>query len=223
MKPGRWLSLCYHDSAEGTWAIVQDLLTEVGFIPEVASGAVAIDAKEKSLKQITADKITKRDLVINFRKPKPGEVMAAIAITGKESKTTFNEKVCQIIRDYLSANPGSTKDRIYDEVVSRMVRSGQMEAHDFSELLSQVAEETRVERERGQGGRWYLKETELAVADAAETGREDKAAEKLGAFIKGHLKKHLSEEGVHYSDLFESYIYAVKGKPRRQLVEFLPD
>src|SRR5262249_15526440 len=24
LKPGRWLSLCYHDSSEGTWALVQD-------------------------------------------------------------------------------------------------------------------------------------------------------------------------------------------------------
>jgi hypothetical protein len=61
------------------------------------------------------------------------------------------------------------------------------------------------------------------VADAAETAREDMAAEKIGAFIQEHLKKNPDDEGVHYSDLFESYIYAVKDKPRRQLAEFLPD
>ena len=48
-----------------------------------------------------------------------------------------------IIREYVAAHPGATKDRVYDEVVSRMVRSGQMHAHDFNELLSQVAEEVR--------------------------------------------------------------------------------
>ena len=30
LKPGRWLSLCYHDTSEGTWAVVQDLMAEVG-------------------------------------------------------------------------------------------------------------------------------------------------------------------------------------------------
>jgi hypothetical protein len=98
-----------------------------------------------------------------------------------------------------------------------------MEAHDCSELLDQVAEEAKVEREKGQGGRWYLKETKLVVADAAETAREDTAAEKIGVFIKEHFKKHPGDEGVHYSDLFENYIYAVKDKPRRQMAEFLPD
>lgn len=223
LKPGRCISLCYHDTSEGTWALVQDIMAEAGFIVEKSNAALYIDTGQKSYNQLVADKVNKRDLVINFRKPKPGEVTAAIAITGNEDKTTFNEKVRQIIRDYLGTNPGITKDRIYDEVVSRMVRSGQMEAHDFNELLGQVAEEAKVESGKNGGGRWYLKETELVIADAAENAREDAAAEKLREFIKGFLNKNPGDEGVHYSDLFEHYIYAVKDKPRRQLAEFLPD
>lgn len=71
--------------------------------------------------------------------------------------------------------------------------------------------------------RWYLKETELVIADDAENTREDSAAGKIGSFIKEFLDKNRGDEGVHYSDLFERYIYAVKDKPRRQLAEFLPD
>jgi len=59
LKPGRWMSLCYHDSSEGTWALLQDALAEAGFVSEVQGAAVYIDATQKSLKQITADKITK--------------------------------------------------------------------------------------------------------------------------------------------------------------------
>ena len=236
LKPGRWLSLCYHDTSEGTWAHVQDIMAEVGFLVGDSDRALFIETSTKSYNQYVADKVNKRDLVINFRKPKPEEVTAAIAITGNENKTTFNEKVRQIIRDYIGANPGSTKDRIYDEVVSRMVRSGQMEAHDFDELLRTEAGEVKTPVKKDlfrneepnifgthEIGRWYLKETELVVIDAAENAREDAAAEKIGSFINGHLKKHPGDDGVHYSDLFEDYIYAVKDKPRRQLAEFLPD
>lgn len=223
LKPGRWLALCYHDTSEGTWSLVQDIMAEVGFLPDSGSDALYIDTGQKTYNQSQAEKVTKRDLIVNYRKPTPGEVKATIAITGDEDRITFNEKVRQIIRDYLGANPGSTKDHVYDEVVSRMVRTGQMEAHDFNELLEQVAEEAKIESGKNGGGRWYLKETELVIADAAENAREDAAAEKLGAFIKGFLKKNPGDEGVHYSDLFEHYIYAVKDKPRRQLAEFLPD
>ena len=223
LKPGRWVSVCYHDSSEGSWQALQDIMLETGFIPDYCQSSLYIDTGQKTHKQKVSEDIQKRDLVVNFRKPKPGEVTATIAITGNEDKTTFNEKVHQIIRDYLGANPGSTKDHVYDEVVSRMVRSGQMEAHDFNELLEQVAEEAKIESGKNGGGRWYLKETELVIADAAENAREDAAAKKLAAFIKGFLKKNPGDEGVHYSDLFEHYIYAVKDKPRRQLAEFLPD
>lgn len=223
LRPGRTMSLCYHDSSEGSWSLLQDLVAESGFISSYSGETLYIDTDRKSWKQLVADKVTKRDLVINFRKPRAGEVTATIAITGDEDKTTFNEKVSQIIRDYLGSNPGITKDRVYDEVVSRMVRTGQMEAHNFDELLGQVAEEAKIESGKNGGGRWYLKETELVIADAAENAREDAAAEKLNVFIKGFLKKNLGDEGVHYSDLFEHYIYAVKDKPRRQLADFLPD
>lgn len=236
LKPGRCISLCYHDTSEGTWALVQDIMAQAGFIVEKSDTALYIDTGQKSYNQLVADKVNKRDLIINFRKPKPGEVATTLTVIGDEDETTFNEKVCQIIRDYIGLNPGSTKDRIYDEVVSRMVRSGQMEAHDFNELLSQVAEVVKTPVMKNlfeqkdpdlfgshEISRWYLKETELAVADAAETASEDMAAEKICAFIEGYLKKHLTTEGVHYSDLFEHYIYAVQDKPRRQLSEFLPD
>ena len=81
LKPGRWLSLCYHDTSEGTWTLVQDIMAEVGFIPDQRTSALFIDAREKSQKQIVADKTTKRDLVINFRKPRLGELSSDITIT----------------------------------------------------------------------------------------------------------------------------------------------
>lgn len=236
LKPGRWLSLCYHDTSEGTWSLVQDLFAEVGFIFQKHDSAVFIDTKTKTTNQYFADKVTKRDLVINFRKPRPGELASDYIITDDDDPTTFREKLHTIIRDYLSAHPGSTKDHIYDEVVSRMVRAGQMQAHNFDELLQQVAEEVRepvpknlFEKQEPdlfgthEIGRWYLKEKELDVYDEAETTREDAAATKLEAFMEDWLQKNRHKEGVHYSDLLEYFLYAVKDRPRRLLQNWLPD
>ena len=236
LKPGRWLSLCYHDTSEGSWSLVQDIAAEAGFICDRNQNVLYIEMLQKSYQQIVADKVNKRDLVINFRKPRAREVAAVVAITGEEDKATFNEKVHEIIRNYLAAHPGATKDRIYDEVVSQMVRAGRMEPHDFEELLRQVAEEVKTPIKRDlfrdeepnifgthEAKRWYLREDGSGVADAAEIAKEDKVASELGSFIREHLGKCPGEDGVHYSDLFERYVYAVKDKPRRQLIEFLPD
>ena len=224
LKPGHWITLTYND--RDTWPLLQNVMLETGFLPDQSTTAVRMETTAKSEKQLKGargEDNTLRDLVVNFRRPLLGESDASIIINANEDKKTFNEKVHQIIRDYIGTNPGSTKDRIYDEVVSRMVRCGQMEAHDFDALLGQVADEAEIESRGNGGSRWYLKETELVVADAAENAREDAAAEKIGSFIKEHLQKHAGDEGVHYGDLFENYIYAVKDKPRRHLAEFLPD
>ncbi len=217
LKPGRWISLCYHDTSEGTWALVQDLMAVVGFVPDTADTAVFIDSKKKSYNQNTADKVTKRDLVINFRKPKLHE-LAAVVISGDEDETTFSEKVHVIIRDYLIAHPGAKKDRIYDEVVSRMVRSGQMEAHNFDALLRQVAEPASDDQTL-----WFLQHGDETKIDAAESAKEEKAAQIISNYIAQWLRKHPEQEGVHYSDIFEHYLYAVKDKPRRQLNDWLQD
>jgi len=97
-----------------------------------------------------------------------------------------------------------------------------MEAHDFEDMIQSVAEETKIEGV-SEAGRWYLRETELTIADEAEAAREDAAAAVLGQFIVSYLNKNREQEGVHYSDLFEQYIYGVKDKPRRQMADILPD
>ncbi|NTU80342.1 MAG: site-specific DNA-methyltransferase [Chloroflexales bacterium] len=233
LKPGRWISLCFHGEVE-LWQAVNDIMAEIGFIPSQADRAIFIDTKQKSYNQRTGATAKKRDLVISFRKPRPGEAASQLTISGDEDGTTFSEQVRAVIRTYLADHPGSTKDRIYDQVVSRMVRAGRMEAHDFDELLAQVAEAVRepvmanlVEpRQPDLFGahrimRWYLKETALAVEDAAESAREEAAAKQVRGFIAQKLAAEPAAQGVPYNDIFEHYVYSVKDKPRRTLADWL--
>ncbi|MEI7990261.1 MAG: DNA methyltransferase, partial [Chloroflexota bacterium] len=74
LKPGRWLALCYHDTSEGTWSLIQDLMAQTGFIVDHAEETLYIDTGQKTYNQTQAEKVTQRDLVINFRKPRPGEI-----------------------------------------------------------------------------------------------------------------------------------------------------
>jgi hypothetical protein len=235
LKPGRWLSLCYHDTSEGTWELIQDILAEVGFVVDKSDSALFIDTGTKSYNQYTADKATKRDLVLNFRKPKSGEWrVTQVFIPANVDVATFTELARQIIKDFLTAHPGETKDRIYDALVSSMVRKGQMEAHNFDTLLRSIAEEVQepVKKNLFENedpdlwgshiqSRWYLKETADQI-DQVEQVKEDAAAARLGKFISEYLKKKPEYEGVHYSDLFEQYL-PVQDKPRRLLADWLPE
>lgn len=213
LKPGRWVSLCYHDTSEGSWQLVQDLMTEVGFIPENLEEALYIDTDQKSFNQLMAEKVTKRDLVINFRKPRPGELIGQLTLFGDEDAATFAEKARAILSEALEAFPGSPPDRLYDELVSRMVRRGEFERHNFEHLLRGVAEEVN--------GRWYLLETADQV-DEAESTKEAAAATRIETFMARFLADLPEESGIHYSDLFEQYL-PVQDKPRRLLADWLPE
>jgi hypothetical protein len=234
LKPGRWLSLCYHDTSEGTWALIQDIMAEVGFVVDKSDRTLFIDAAQKSYNQRIADKTTKRDLVLNFRKPKVGEFVMTRTADGR----TFRSIAVEVIRAYLIANPGATKDRIYDELVSRLVQAGKMEAHDFNALLRSVAEEVQQPIKKNLfeyeepdlfgshvSSRWYLKDSSEGEVDEAESALEDAAARKLAKFLKQRLEKDPTQEGVHYSDIFEHFlsVVSVQEWPRRKLWEWLPD
>jgi hypothetical protein len=218
LKPGRWVSLCYHDTSEGTWQQLQDLMTEVGFIPQQTDSALFIDTGQKSFNQLMADKVTKRDLVFNYRKPKPGELTSFVLLTGEEDSRSFNEKARSVIQDFLLENPGATQDRIYDSLVTHMVSRSQMQAHDFGVVLRTVAEPASINGSVAE--RWYLKDSEL---DIAENAKEESAALTVSSFIEKYRNDHPEDEGVHYSDIFEHYIYSVKDKPRRALSDWLLD
>jgi len=235
LKPGRAISLCFHGDTS-IWTKFQETMTFSGFIPEHTDRAIYIDAREKSYKQRTANNVQLRDLVINFRKPKSGEITQDITITFSEDETTFTQKVHSIIRGFLERHPGATKDRIYDEVVSRMVRAGKMEPHNFDELLKQIADEVKQTKMKDlftpqepdlfrthETSRWYLKDTEILEIDSSESAKEDAAAEKISHFINDFIEKNPELSGVHYNDIIEQIIYKVKEKPRRSPTEWLID
>jgi 16S rRNA G966 N2-methylase RsmD len=234
LKPNRWISLCFHDSSEGTWELIQDMMSEIGYIPENSLSTLFIDTSTKTLKQQFSEKITKRDLVINFRKPRPGEIAAKVILTGEEDATSFFEKARLILVEALEAHPGSTSDRLYDELVSRMVRRGEFQRHNFDELLRSVAEPVTEPVMKNlfepkepdlfgshEAVRWYLLDTAGQV-DEAEGKKESSAAQRLETFMQRWLGEHRAETGVHYSDLFEQYL-PISDKPRRLLQEWLPE
>jgi hypothetical protein len=252
LKPGRWISLCYHDTSEGTWQLLQDLVAETGFIADKIVSALYIDTGQKSYNQKTAEKVTKRDLVINFRKPREGELSAQLPKFGEVDFTTFAQAALLVLTESLTEHPGAPADRLYDELVSRLVRKGQFERHNFDELLRSVAEPVSEPRMRNlfekeqpnlfgthEVVRWYLKATADMIMDEAESAKEETAARRMEEYmwlvLQGGQDKGWKfpatfpmtlaaspEDGVHYSDLFEQYLL-VKDKPRRLLQDWLPE
>jgi hypothetical protein len=153
LRPGRAMSLCYHDGSAGTWPLLQDILFEAGFEPEAAEGAVTIESAARTTNQYFSDKADRRDLVINLRRTRAGARAGARARARDD--VSFDARARGLMTEFLRANPGTSKDRVWDDVAARLVRAGRMERHDFDALLAEVAE-TRGVDERG-ARRWWAR------------------------------------------------------------------
>ncbi|HOK44451.1 MAG TPA: hypothetical protein PLK67_00870, partial [Bryobacteraceae bacterium] len=170
LKPGRWLSLCYHDTDPGTWRRVQDMLLDTGF--EIHTVTV-LDPKQKSLNQLTGEKVVKSDLVLNCRKPRPGEAKDH----GRNGEAALvSQRVREILIETLSLSGGQSREKLWDVVLKRLLARGQMAEHRFEEILAEVAF-------KSESGRWFLKE-EFESLSQNDIRNEEEAGAALERFAR---------------------------------------
>ena len=67
LKPGRWMTVEFHNSKNAVYNAIQEALLRAGFI---VSDVRVLDKQQFSFKQVTTTSATKQDLVISAYKPK---------------------------------------------------------------------------------------------------------------------------------------------------------
>jgi len=68
LKPGRWMTMVFHNSSNAVWAAIQEALSGAGF---VVADVRTLDKQQGSYRQITSSAV-KQDLVISAYKPNGG-------------------------------------------------------------------------------------------------------------------------------------------------------
>jgi hypothetical protein len=69
LKPGRWLTVIFHNSKNSIWNLIQQALGKSGF---VIADVRVLDRKQGAIKQVTSAGAVKQDLVISAYKPNGG-------------------------------------------------------------------------------------------------------------------------------------------------------
>ncbi|MGI6544370.1 MAG: DNA methyltransferase [Limnochordia bacterium] len=69
LKPGRWMTVVFHNSRNAVWNAIQEALQTAGF---VIADVRTLDKKQRSFKQVTSANAVKQDLVISCYKPNGG-------------------------------------------------------------------------------------------------------------------------------------------------------
>lgn len=66
LKPGRWITIEFHNSKNSVWTAIQESLQQAGF---VVADVRTLDKKQGSFKQVNSNNAVKQDLVISAYKP----------------------------------------------------------------------------------------------------------------------------------------------------------
>src|SRR5690606_15104390 len=69
LKPGRWMTVEFHNSKHSVWNSIQEALQAAGF---VIADVRTLDKQQGSFKQVTSANAVKQDLVISCYKPNGG-------------------------------------------------------------------------------------------------------------------------------------------------------
>jgi hypothetical protein len=68
LKPGRWMTMVFHNSRNAVWSAIQEALSAAGF---VVADVRTLDKQQSSYRQVTSTAV-KQDLVISAYKPNGG-------------------------------------------------------------------------------------------------------------------------------------------------------
>lgn len=69
LKPGRWMTVVFHNSQNRIWNAIQEAIMRAGF---VIADVRTLDKKQGTFKQVTSTTAVKQDLVISAYKPNGG-------------------------------------------------------------------------------------------------------------------------------------------------------
>ncbi len=67
LKPGRWMTVAFHNSKNAVWNAIQEAIQEAGF---VIADVRTLDKKQGTPKQINSSNAVKQDLIISAYKPR---------------------------------------------------------------------------------------------------------------------------------------------------------
>ncbi|MBQ6504972.1 MAG: hypothetical protein IJI57_13775 [Flexilinea sp.] len=96
LKPGRWMTVEFHNSQNAVWGAIQQALSKAGFI---IADVRTLDKQQGSFKQVNNSSAVKQDLVISAYKPKEALRQAMSEAAGTE------ETAWRFVRQHLEMVP----------------------------------------------------------------------------------------------------------------------
>ena len=221
LKPGRWMTIVFHNSKNVIWAAIQEAIFSARF---VVADVRVLDKVQRTYRQITSDAV-KRDLVISAYKPNGGLEARFEIHAGTD------EGVWEFIRIHLRQLPvffssdGELEvvaerqgNLLYDRMISFHVLRGiavPLSAGEFYEALAQ--------RYPRRDGMYFLPEQAVAY----DRNRSGKVVRQLDIFVKDEntaiqwLRHQLEKKPRTFQDIHPTYIQEIGGWSKHEEIQEL--
>lgn len=207
LKPGRWITVEFHNTKASVWNAIQEALSKAGFI--VAQVAV-LDKKQGSFKQVTAAGAVKNDLVINAYKPRRAFTERFLQQAGVGQERAFIAQHLDMLP--LAANVERTREMLFSKLLATYVQRGyeiQYDADSFYALLRAEFVE--------DDGYWFKDEAQLqAYRQNKLKQAETDSGGQQSLFIFDErsaiqwLKRFLHHNPANLSDIQPAYLQALQ-------------
>ncbi len=134
LKPGRWMTLVFHNSDGDVWQAIQEGLSQSGFSVAMIG---TFDKKQRSFKQVTSTGAVGYDVVINCYKPK---ATAKNGIKGKTTNTAIRGFLAdQLLKLPLVHNEERTPRMLHSKTIGFFMQQNKplknLSFEDFQKIL----------------------------------------------------------------------------------------
>jgi len=154
LKPGRWITVVFHNSKASVWNAIQEALAKAGFL---VAQVTVMDKQQGTIKQVTSPGAVKNDLVINAYKPRKAFEERFLQRAGYGLEQEFVAQHLGMLP--VEPNLERTAQMLYSKMLAYYVQHGYeiaLNADQFYRLL----EDHFLERD----GYWFLDEEHRVAA-----------------------------------------------------------
>jgi len=214
LKPGRWMTVEFHNAENAIWNIIQESLLEAGF---VVADVRVLDKKNITMQQWVGTNVVSKDLIISVYKPTVALEQTLRATAGSESAAW------EFTNNHLRQLPVFVKkggDRsevlaerqrvlLYDRMVAFHVQRGNSVPLSAAEFYAGLAQ-----RYAERDGMYFLPEQ---TAEYDRKRLKTSALEQLELFVSNEasaiqwLKQRLSKKPEEFTEIQPDFMQEVSG------------
>jgi hypothetical protein len=172
LKPGRWITVEFHNSKANVWNAIQESLARSGF---VVAQVTVLDKQQGTFKQVTSAGAVKNDLIINAYKPRAGFTQRFFSQSGLGLEVDFiREHMRQLP---ITANAERTKEMLYSKYLAYYVQHGYQVQYNSEQFYRTLPQWGFIERD----GYWFMDEAQAQEYERRKVRHTAKGGKQIAA------------------------------------------